>query len=144
MQGGAALAALTARIRATIARCGAVPDAGSQRLAGELDAQWTRLEDVTRTLHGGRRPEPHARERDGLPRGVRAPRRRVDVARAGAGRRPQHHRPSDHDGGDDAFYRGKLAACRYFFAYEVPKVGPMLDLLASLDTTTLTMQDAWF
>jgi butyryl-CoA dehydrogenase len=47
-------------------------------------------------------------------------------------------------GGDDDFYRGKLAACRYFFAYEVPKVGPMLDLLAALDTTTLTMQDAWF
>ena len=28
-----------------------------------------------------------------------------------------------------AFYRGKLAACRYFFVYELPKVGPMLDLL---------------
>jgi hypothetical protein len=45
---------------------------------------------------------------------------------------------------DVDFYRGKLAACRYFFAFEVPKVGPMLDLLASLDRTTETMQDAWF
>ena len=42
------------------------------------------------------------------------------------------------------FYRGKLAACRFFFAFELPKVAPMLDLLASLDDTTLTMQDAWF
>ncbi len=47
------------------------------------------------------------------------------------------------DDGDD-FYRGKLAACRYFFAYELPKVGPMLDLLASLDETTLSMREEWF
>ena len=42
------------------------------------------------------------------------------------------------------FYHGKLAACRYFFHYELPKVEPMLDLLAAFDTTTLDMQDAWF
>jgi alkylation response protein AidB-like acyl-CoA dehydrogenase len=42
------------------------------------------------------------------------------------------------------FYRGKLQACRYFFKWELPKVQPQLDLLASIDTTTLDMQDAWF
>jgi alkylation response protein AidB-like acyl-CoA dehydrogenase len=42
------------------------------------------------------------------------------------------------------FYNGKLQACRYFFNWELPKVGPQLDLLASIDTTTLDMQDAWF
>jgi butyryl-CoA dehydrogenase len=42
------------------------------------------------------------------------------------------------------FYRGKLQACRYFFKWELPKVRPQLDLLASIDTTTLDMQDAWF
>ncbi|WP_247538194.1 acyl-CoA dehydrogenase [Ralstonia pseudosolanacearum] len=47
--------------------------------------------------------------------------------------------------GDDAgFYRGKLQAARYFFQWELPKTGPQLALLASLDTTTLDMQDAWF
>ncbi|MGY8526860.1 acyl-CoA dehydrogenase [Paracidovorax citrulli] len=45
---------------------------------------------------------------------------------------------------DEDFYRGKLAAARYFFQWELPKVGPQLDLLASLDRTTLDMQDAWF
>jgi butyryl-CoA dehydrogenase len=42
------------------------------------------------------------------------------------------------------FYRGKLQACRYFYNWELPKVGPQLSLLASIDTTTLDMQDAWF
>jgi alkylation response protein AidB-like acyl-CoA dehydrogenase len=42
------------------------------------------------------------------------------------------------------FYRGKLQACRYFFIWELPKVQPQLDLLASIDTTTLDMRDAWF
>ena len=46
--------------------------------------------------------------------------------------------------GDTDFYRGKLQACLYFFQWELPKVGPQLDLLASIDTTTLDMKDAWF
>jgi len=48
------------------------------------------------------------------------------------------------DGIDHEFYRGKLQACRYFFRWELPKVAPQLELLASIDTTTLDMQDAWF
>ncbi|MRW91909.1 acyl-CoA dehydrogenase [Duganella sp. FT80W] len=48
------------------------------------------------------------------------------------------------DHGDADFYRGKLQACRYFFQWELPKIGPQLELLASIDTTTLDMQDAWF
>jgi butyryl-CoA dehydrogenase/acyl-CoA dehydrogenase len=47
--------------------------------------------------------------------------------------------------GEDAdFYRGKLAAAAFFFRFELPKVYPQLDLLATLDRTTLDMQDAWF
>jgi len=42
------------------------------------------------------------------------------------------------------FYDGKRQAARYFFRYELPKVGPQLDLLASLDRTTLDMNPAWF
>jgi alkylation response protein AidB-like acyl-CoA dehydrogenase len=42
------------------------------------------------------------------------------------------------------FYHGKWQACRYFFLYELPKVDPMLELVASLDTTTLNMKDQWF
>jgi alkylation response protein AidB-like acyl-CoA dehydrogenase len=42
------------------------------------------------------------------------------------------------------FYDGKRQAARYFFRYELPKTAPQLDLLASLDRTTLEMRDGWF
>ena len=45
---------------------------------------------------------------------------------------------------DADFYQGKLAAARYFYIYELPKVGPWLEVLAKRDTTTLEMKDAWF
>lgn len=44
----------------------------------------------------------------------------------------------------DDFYRGKLQACQYFFAWELPKVAQQLALLGQIDTTALDMQDAWF
>jgi butyryl-CoA dehydrogenase len=47
--------------------------------------------------------------------------------------------PADAD-----FYAGKLQAARYFLRWELPRIGPMLDLLDSIDTTTLDMRDAWF
>jgi len=43
------------------------------------------------------------------------------------------------NGKEGAFYDGKRAAARYFFARELPKVGPMLDLLASADRTTVDL-----
>jgi alkylation response protein AidB-like acyl-CoA dehydrogenase len=42
------------------------------------------------------------------------------------------------------FYAGKRAAARYFQRYELPRTGPQLDLLASLDRTTLEAQPGWF
>ncbi|KQS73677.1 acyl-CoA dehydrogenase [Modestobacter sp. Leaf380] len=42
------------------------------------------------------------------------------------------------------FYEGKRAAARYFQRYELPRTGPQLDLLASLDRTTLDAQPGWF
>jgi alkylation response protein AidB-like acyl-CoA dehydrogenase len=40
-----------------------------------------------------------------------------------------------------AFYEGKRAAARYFFRYELPRVGPQLDLLATCDTLLLDLDD---
>jgi hypothetical protein len=49
------------------------------------------------------------------------------------------------EGSHDAdFYRGKLQAKTYFFRWELPKVHQQLDLLETVDTTTLDMQDEWF
>lgn len=45
---------------------------------------------------------------------------------------------------DRAFYRGKLHACQYFFAWELPKVGLHLHLLRGFDPTTTDMQAGWF
>ena len=42
------------------------------------------------------------------------------------------------------FYDGKRYAARYFYRYELPKTAAQLDLLESLDHTTLDMRDAWF
>jgi alkylation response protein AidB-like acyl-CoA dehydrogenase len=42
------------------------------------------------------------------------------------------------------FAAGKMQACRYFFRVELPKVSTMLDLLDSLDTTSLDMRAEWF
>ncbi|MEO6172983.1 MAG: acyl-CoA dehydrogenase, partial [Arenimonas sp.] len=38
-----------------------------------------------------------------------------------------------------AFYQGKLHACRFFFAYELPQIKTQAALLQKMDDTTLTM-----
>lgn len=43
------------------------------------------------------------------------------------------------DVGLDAFYSGKLATCRYFYRYELPKVHAQFALVAQLDDTCLSM-----
>jgi hypothetical protein len=42
------------------------------------------------------------------------------------------------------FYDGKRQAARYFFRYELPRAQPQLDLLESMDRTTIEMRDSWF
>ena len=42
------------------------------------------------------------------------------------------------------FYDGKLAACRYFFRYELPRIAPVLALLRALDDTALAIPDSGF
>ncbi|WP_370153919.1 acyl-CoA dehydrogenase [Ferrovibrio sp.] len=51
---------------------------------------------------------------------------------------------SGAEGDDVAFYRGKLAAARYFYAYELGRLDHWLPLLARLEPATLEMQADWF
>jgi alkylation response protein AidB-like acyl-CoA dehydrogenase len=44
----------------------------------------------------------------------------------------------------DAFYAGKLAACRYFFRYELPHVHAQLSVVRSLDETCLALRAEQF
>jgi hypothetical protein len=48
------------------------------------------------------------------------------------------------EGRSGDFYDGKRSAARYFFRYELPRTGPQLDLLGSLDRTLLDVDPAWF
>ncbi len=47
-------------------------------------------------------------------------------------------------GADLDFHAGKLAACRFFFRYELPRTGPALRLLRALDDTALAIPDGGF
>ncbi|MBV9890413.1 MAG: acyl-CoA dehydrogenase C-terminal domain-containing protein, partial [Rhizobacter sp.] len=44
----------------------------------------------------------------------------------------------------DAAQRGRLAACRYFFRYELPKIGAWLAVVATRDDTCRTMAEGSF
>ncbi len=44
----------------------------------------------------------------------------------------------------DAVQRGRLAACRYFFRYELPKINAWLGVVSSRDDTCRTMNEASF
>lgn len=134
MREGRALELLSARVHATIARS----DSGAlQALASALSKRWQRLQEVTHALHAA----------DDL---------NVTLANATLYLETFGHlvvswiwleqalvaleaKKSDPD-----FYAGKLQAATWFFRHELPRVDAQLELLASLDTTTLDMQDSWF
>lgn len=45
---------------------------------------------------------------------------------------------------DEAFYHGKLAACRFFYRYELPKTRASLELVAELDDTCFELTPEQF
>jgi butyryl-CoA dehydrogenase len=44
----------------------------------------------------------------------------------------------------DAAQRGRRAACRYFFRYELPKIGAWLGVVATRDDTCRTIAEESF
>jgi alkylation response protein AidB-like acyl-CoA dehydrogenase len=48
------------------------------------------------------------------------------------------------DAEHDALRQGTLAACRYFFHYELPRIEAWLGVVESRDATCRTMAEAWF
>jgi len=129
--GGAGLRLLAATIGATTARA-----AGTQwaDLAADVDAAVARVGEVTATLWGAGDPD-------------------VTLANATVYLEAVGHvvvawlwleqvlAAGDAEGD---FYAGKRAAARYFQRFELPRTGPQLDLLATLDRTTLDADPAWF
>jgi alkylation response protein AidB-like acyl-CoA dehydrogenase len=133
MNGGAGLTALTGVIGDTIERA-AGAGAEPARLGGLLRDRVDRLTSVTSTLWAGGDPA-------------------VALANSSVYLEAFGHivlawiwleQLLATQGRRGAFYDGKRQAARFFFSYELPRVGPQLDLLESLDRTTLDMPAGWF
>jgi butyryl-CoA dehydrogenase len=131
MQGGAGLTLLAETISATAARA-----VGGERseLAGQLQSAMTRVVTVTGQLWSTGDPETALANSTVYLEAVG----HVVLAWIWL----EQLLAAEGRSGD--FYDGKRQAGQYFFRYELPKTGPMLDLLASLDRTTVEMSDSWF
>ena len=135
MQDGAALKLLVSRIEATLHK--ADEDGDLTEWAGDVFTMLDHLAETTRDLHAAGNMEKTLANAsvylEAFGHVVMAwiwMEQALVATRAGN----QH----------EDFYRGKLQACKYFIQWELPKVRPMLNLLESLDTTTLDMKDSWF
>jgi alkylation response protein AidB-like acyl-CoA dehydrogenase len=133
MGGGAGLALLAETMGATIARADAVGGAAAE-YAAQLQAVLGRVVETTGKLWGTGDPE-------------------VALANSSIYLEVFGHlvvawiwleQLLAAEGRSGDFYDGKRAATRYFFRYELPRTGPQLDLLGSLDRTLLDVDPAWF
>ncbi len=132
MSGGAGLKLLQRRINETVQT--ALQSEATAGYARELQAQTERLAEVTATLWAAGDPE-------------------TTLANSTAYLEAAGHivmawiwleQLNAVGGNTGNFYDGKRAAAQYFFRYELPKVTTQLDLLASLDRTTVEAQVDWF
>ncbi|MGK2866585.1 MAG: acyl-CoA dehydrogenase [Mycobacterium sp.] len=126
--GGASLAALSERVSATVAQ------AGDDPLGAQLGASWQRLVSVTAAILASGDPEA-AMANSAIYLEAFG---HIVIAWIWL---EQYLAAGDQDGD---FYEGKRQAARFFFRYELPKTAAQLDLLESLDRTTLEMADGWF
>ena len=133
MRGGAGLAALGEAIDRTVAEAATLEGEPAEQ-AAQLDAAWQRLITVTAAMFGSGDVEAALANSviylEAFGHIVVAWIWLQQIIAA-------HGRQGD-------FYAGKRQAARYFFRYELPKTMPQLDLLQSLDRTTVEMQDCWF
>jgi len=132
MQGGAAFKALGAEMQKTIACAAKIPPFVAY--ANALDTAIARIEAVTKTLYAtGDLNKTLANASVYLEAFGHAVVAWLWLDQALAAH-----------GKEGAFYRGKLQACEFFFKWELPKVHVQFDLLETIDTTTLDMQESWF
>lgn len=132
-QGGAGLMELSKTVAATVSRATALAGE-SAAMAKQLDEAWQRMVSVTASMFAAGDVDAalanSAVYLEAFGHLVIAWAWLEQVVAA-------HGRTGD-------FYDGKRYAARYFYTYELPKTGPQLDLLQSLDRTTLEMRDGWF
>ena len=125
MHGGAGLNLLVQTIRATI-RCAETAGEQAKSQATELAASCDRLVEVTAALHACEPQRALANATVYL--------EATGHLVVGWLWLDQLLATGDRD---EPFYQGKRQAAAYFYRWELPKIGPMFDLLASLDPTVL-------
>ena len=137
MDDGAGLKLLGSTVKATIERAGQVP--GLAEHGAALAEAWQRLGAATQAAWAT--AEPEAALANATPYlqafgHVVLAWTWLELALA----------VTEHAGGlpDNNFVQGKLQACRYFFAYELPKIDAWLGVVASRESACRDMQDAWF
>jgi alkylation response protein AidB-like acyl-CoA dehydrogenase len=134
MHDGAAFKLFASRVSETIGRGRACEDASLDVYAANLECCMKRLGEVTQTLWSTGNPQ-------------------LTLANASVYLEAFGHIAiawiwleqaiAAHGHAGD-FYDGKRQAARYFFVWELPRANVQLDLLDSLDRTTLDMHNAWF
>jgi butyryl-CoA dehydrogenase len=127
MQDGAGLALLLRTIRATIART----PAESAWMAERLEAACTRLHEVTGKLWADADPG----------RALANASVYADAAGHVVIAWMWLEQAIAATGKQGPFYDGKRLAARYFFTHELPRTAPAFDLLESLDTLLLDLDD---
>ncbi len=137
MQGGAGLDLLAARVRATTTGAEALP--ALQAWAAALNVALQHLLVATRAAWEGDNPAatlanatPYMQAFGHVVLGWIW----LDVALVAQAHLQRTNSPD--------FHHGKLQACRYFFAYELPKIKAWLQVAAQRDPTCREMRDAWF
>ncbi len=138
MQGGAGLVAVARRIQATTQRARGVVALGDH--AEALDATLVHLIEATEAAWST--GDPEAALANATPY-LQAFGHVVlawiwlDVALTARSR-------LEDSAADEAALRGRLAACTYFFHYELPRVGAWLGVVETRDDTCRSMEEAWF
>ncbi|WP_322033891.1 acyl-CoA dehydrogenase [Paraburkholderia sp. J76] len=142
MKDGAALRALDETMQATIARALERDDADVQAFARGLSAAMSRLTEATQHMWAAANPHLTLANASLYLEAFG----HVTLAWIWLEQALAAHAAmaSGSRGGDASFYLGKLAAARYFFRWELPRVFAQFDLLHSLDRSALDMEDAWF
>jgi alkylation response protein AidB-like acyl-CoA dehydrogenase len=133
MRGGAGLAALGEAIGLTVSEAVALHGEPAE-LSAQLDAAWQRLITVTAAMFASGDVDAALANSVAYLEAFG----HIVVAWIWLQQLVAAH------GCEGDFYDGKRQAARYFFRYELPKTAPQLDLLQSLDRTTLEMRSAWF
>ncbi len=138
MDGGAGLKLLAGTINATIERAGQV--AGLAEHGATLAAALQRLGAATKAAWSTGNPDDALANATPYLQAfghVVLAWMWLEVALAAQGAMEQGCQPGD-------FVQGKLQCCRYFHAYELPKIDAWLNVVAARSAICREMQDAWF